>query len=89
MSAPMVIDFFVAVPNTEAAASVSDLAAAKGYTARTDFDKESNTWTVVCSRRMIPAYAAIVDAQAELDALSKPHSGMSDGWGSLGNMKAS
>ena len=89
MSAPMVIDFFVAVPNTEAAATVSDLAAAKGYAARTDFDKESNTWTVVCSRKMIPTYDALVEAQAELDALSKPHSGMSDGWGSRGNIKPS
>ena len=89
MSEPMPVDFFVAAPHAEAAASISSLAIRRGYAARADFDEESNSWTVVCSKRMIPTYDAIVDAQAELDALSQPHSGMSDGWGTLGNLKYS
>src|SRR6188768_361078 len=43
------------------------------------------TWTCNCQRRMVATYDAIVAVQAELDALSEPHGGYSDGWGSFGN----
>ena len=43
------------------------------------------TWTCNCQRRKVATYDAIVAVQAELDALSEPHGGYSDGWGSFGN----
>jgi regulator of RNase E activity RraB len=85
MSAPMSIDFCVAVATESAAKSVAELAILKGY--KTDIVKDHNgpDWTCYCIKEMVPTYNAIIAAQKELDELSKPYGGHSDGWGTLGN----
>ena len=40
-------------------------------------------WTVYVMVEMVPEYQRIVDLQVELEGLSKPHGGGSDGWGVL------
>lgn len=79
MSEPMVVDFFVAVPNAEAAALVSDTVIQEGYGTRTDYDEQSSTWPVVCSRERVLTYDAVADDQTTLDVLGKPFGGVSDG----------
>tara|TARA_R110002072_G_scaffold174303_3_gene329341 strand:- start:25592 stop:25984 length:393 start_codon:yes stop_codon:yes gene_type:complete len=46
-------------------------------------DEFGPMWTVYVTIEMIPEHQRIVDFQVELDGLSKPHSGGSDGWGVL------
>jgi hypothetical protein len=40
-------------------------------------------WTVCVMVEMVPEHQRIVDIQVELDRLSDPHGGGSDGWGVL------
>ncbi len=48
-------------------------------------DETDQRWTCYCAKRMIPTYEAIIAAQKELDELSAPFGGSSDGWGTPGN----
>jgi hypothetical protein len=34
---------------------------------------------------MVPTYDGVIDAQLELDELSRPSGGRNDGWGTSGN----
>lgn len=84
MSKPMDIDFAVAAPDETSARAIAKAAATRGY--RTDVDRdEAGPWSCYCTRRMIASYEAVVAAQAELDALSRPLGGYADGWGTFGN----
>jgi Regulator of ribonuclease activity B len=85
MSQPMSIDFCVAVPDESAGNSVSEVATARGYVTEVVRDDDSSSWTCYCRKEMVPTYDAIIAAQDELDELSKPFGGYSDGWGTLGN----
>lgn len=85
LSRPMEIDFAVAVPGEAAALAVARLAGVAGYRPSVSRDDESGAWTCYCSRSMVPAYEALVHAQAELDRLAGPVGGASDGWGTFGN----
>ncbi len=84
MSEPMDIDFFVEVPSREAGERVADLAFRAGYLTILDHDEEDDAWTCYCTKRMVPDYGAILGAQRELDELSGPLGGRSDGWGTSG-----
>lgn len=85
MSQPMLIDFAVAVPNEDAGKAVAEVAAARGYKPDVFKNDDTSTWTCYCTKEMLPTYNAIIAAQDELDELSKPYGGYSDGWGTLGN----
>lgn len=85
MSRPMNIDFAVDVPNQARAEGMAQLAAQRGYTTRVACDTPGQRWTCYCSKCMVPTYEAVVAAQKELDELSEPLGGRSDGWGTLGN----
>jgi len=85
MTRPMEIDFAVAVPCEAAGHAVAKLAADIGYRPRLARDAEVGAWTCYCTRTLVPTYAALVDAQAELDRLAGPIGGASDGWGTFGN----
>ena len=85
MSKPMDIDFAVDVPNQAHAAEMAQLAAQRGYTTAVERDEASQRWTCYCTKRMVPTYAGVIAAQKELDELSGPLDGRSDGWGTLGN----
>jgi hypothetical protein len=85
MSLPMSIDFMVDVPNEAAGNVVARAATARGYSASVECDDASERWTCYCVKRMLAAYDGVIAVQAELDELSAPVGGRSDGWGTSGN----
>ena len=87
MSKPMEIEFAVAAPDEDSARAIAKAAASRGY--RTDVDRDgAGTWSCYCARSMVATYKAVVEGQAELDALSRLHGGYADGWGTAGNAPA-
>jgi hypothetical protein len=85
LSKPMIIDFAVAVPNRAAGKAVAAAASPLGFTTDVYHDVESDTWTCYCTKTMVPRYDDIIAIQNQLDELSQPFGGKSDGWGSFGN----
>lgn len=85
MSQPMDIDFAVDVPDEASGQGIARLAVSHGYTTVVEHDDEADCWTCYCTKRMVPAYDAVVAAQRELDELSATFGGHSDGWGTHGN----
>jgi hypothetical protein len=85
MTKPMVVDFAVDVPTEAAGEKIAALAAGRGYSADVELDDESQRWTCYCTKTMVATYAAMIAAQEELDELSAPFGGKSDGWGTAGN----
>jgi hypothetical protein len=80
MSLLMAIDFFVKVPGREAGEAVARIASGAGYCTDLVYD-EDDAWDCYCTKTMLPTYDGIVQAQRELDELSRPFGGQSDGWG--------
>jgi len=85
MSAPMKIDFSVAVPDESNGQIVAKLVAANGFTCDVVKVHDGSSWTCHCTKEMVPTYNAIIASQKELNELSKPFGGYSNGWGTLGN----
>ena len=85
MSKPMDIDFAVEVPDQARGEKMAELSAQRGYVAAVECDAAGLSWTCYCTKRMVPAYEAVIAAQKELDELSAPLGGHSDGWGTAGN----
>jgi hypothetical protein len=84
MSRPMEIDFFVAVPRREAGKAIARLATHAGYRTSIVHNEEDDAWDCYCSKFMLLTYEGVVAAQRELDELSRPFGGRSDGWGTFG-----
>jgi len=89
MSQPMIVDFAVAAQDRESAESIAKMAASIGYMTDVVYDEGEDqdraSWTCYCSKSMILTYQTVVEAQRELEDLSRPFNGYSDGWGTLGN----
>lgn len=85
MSMPMSIDFAVDVPSEAAGHAVARAATERNYSASVECDDATARWTCYCVKSMVPTYEAVIAAQAELDELSAPVGGRSDGWGTSGN----
>ena len=85
MSRPMDIDFFVSVPDQLAGESVAQLASGLGYTTSVVHDEEDDAWDCYCTKFMLATHDGVVEAQRELDELSHPFGGFTDGWGTAGN----
>jgi hypothetical protein len=81
----MDIDFFVTVPDRRAGEVVARLAELSGYRTEVVHDAEDDAWDCYCTKAMLPTYDGVVEAQRELDELSRPFGGRSDGWGTPGN----
>lgn len=95
MSQPLEFEFFVAVPDEEAANQVADGLENAGFESQiefdegdVDFDTELDdgeefgpAWTVYANVKMIPEYDEIIRIQSELDGIAKPFGGYADGWG--------
>jgi regulator of RNase E activity RraB len=84
MTKPMVIDFHVAAPDQAAAEAIAEAAGQRGYQTKV-YRHDDGAWTCECSKEMIATHEGVVSAQGELDVLSQPHGGDSDGWGTFGN----
>lgn len=86
MSRPMVIDFFVAVPDQQSGERIAKAADAAGYRPRLDQDEESGQWTCYCSKQMLADHAGVLAAQRELAVIADTVDGCDvDGWGTFGN----
>lgn len=95
MTQPLTIEFPVAVPNEASAKNAASAMTKAGYDAQIeydegepDFDTDTDdaeefgpSWTVYANVQMIPEYNEIMRIQAELDQITRPLGGKSDGWG--------
>jgi len=86
MSRPMLVDFHIAAPDEARAERIAQAVAKQSYQTQLEYDEKMQEWTVWCSRHMIATHPAVQQAQAELDELSQPYDGFTDGWGSFGNV---
>jgi hypothetical protein len=86
MSRPMSIDFCVAVTDESAGKAVAEVATARGYITKVIKDHDGTSWTCYCTKEMVATYNSVIATQAELDELSKPFGGYSDGWVTAGNI---
>lgn len=96
LSKPMQVDFMVAAGDAESGRRIAAAAERLGYRTEVvrdaddeddvvEADADEHPWTVYCTKTMILTYAAVVEAQEELDRLGRPFGGHSDGWGTFGN----
>lgn len=86
MSKPMVIDFSVAIPDETSGNHVASATRSAGYDSYVSQDKDSGEWTCYCTKSMIATYVSVVSVQDELDKISHPFGGITDGWGTFGNV---
>ena len=85
MSAPMVIDFAIDVPDESGADFCVDRLKSRGFKSEKFFDEESARWSVYVPVMMTPVYEEIVDFQNALDEDLNQFGAKSDGWGTFGN----
>jgi hypothetical protein len=78
---PQSVEFFVAVPDQATGEKLSQVLKGEGYNCFLEQDDETDEWACSCSKRMLLDYNQIMKIQKELDNLSKPYGGSSDGWG--------
>ena len=95
MTKALTIEFFVAVPNEASAEKAAATMGDAGYESQIvydegepDFDPETDdnnefgpSWTVYTNVHMIPEYNEVMRIQCELDQITRPFGGKSDGWG--------
>ena len=92
MDLPMEIDFMIDAPDAGAGAAIAGVIGGLGYRTRVVFDEgeaDAPSSTVYCTKEMVLTYVAVVASQDELDRLSRPLGGRSDGWGTFGNARRS
>lgn len=86
MSKPMNIDFQIAAPDEATAKRVADEATKLGYCISI-YGSTGAAWNCQCTKSMIPTYASLIAAQAELDAVARSLGARADGWGTYGKGK--
>jgi hypothetical protein len=82
---PMKIDFFVAVPSEEQGKQVSLKARDLGFQTSVEKDEKTLAWTCYCTKTLIPQYSEVIKIENQLNSISRPYGGYSDGFGSYGN----
>jgi hypothetical protein len=75
------VEFFVAVPDQTTGEKLTQVLKEEGFNCFLDQDDETDEWACCCSKRMLLNYNEIIKIQNNLNNLSKPHGGYSDGWG--------
>jgi len=98
VSQPIEVDFTVDAGSSEAGHRIAAAAEELGYRTRVaenDADEEggedddlAGRWTVYCTRDIVLTYQSVMAAQAELDRISAPFGGRTDGWGTFGHAAA-
>lgn len=74
------IDFFVAVPDKKSGESVLKVLSSNGFNCELEQDEKTEEWTCYCFVKMQLNLEVIVKIETELNQLSKPYDGYSDGW---------
>jgi hypothetical protein len=87
MSRPMDIDYFVVPPDPSSGRAIAEAASRAGYRTELVEDDEDGSLTCYCTKRMLATYEGVIQAQQELDELSGPLGGCTDGWGTFGNVE--
>lgn len=82
---PHQVDFFVAVPDKENGDSILHELKNKGFTCELEQDEESEEWTCYCVVEMLLTHEGVTDIQKQLNEVSEPYNGYSDGWGVMSN----
>jgi hypothetical protein len=82
LSKSLDIDFHVAVPSREAGQVVASEAEVHGFRTRIVQDDRDASWTVWCTRALVPTEPTIARFEVLLDGIAQPHGGYIDGWGS-------
>ena len=75
------VDFFVAVPDKESCESVLKALSDNGFNCELEQDEDTEEYTCYCFVKMLLNHEDIVNIQKQLDELSKPYDGYTDGWG--------
>lgn len=75
------VDFFVAVPDKKSGECVLKALSDNGFNCELEQDEETEAWTCYCFVKMLLIHEDIVNIQKQLDGLSKPYDGYTDGWG--------
>ncbi|QEY21665.1 ribonuclease E inhibitor RraB [Psychrobacillus sp. AK 1817] len=75
------VDFFVAVPDKESGESVLKELGDNGFNCELEQDEDTEEYTCYCFVKMLLNHEDIVNIQKQLDELSKPYDGYTDGWG--------
>jgi hypothetical protein len=78
---PQNVDFFVAIPDKRSGEAVLKVLRNAGFNCELEQDNETEEWTCYCFVKILLNYQDIIDIQKQLDELSKPYDGYSDGWG--------
>jgi hypothetical protein len=85
LSRPMEIDFFVAIPNREAAEGVAADTKELGFATSVEQDEATLEWTCYCTKTIVPTFAAVRTIERQLDKIARKFGGHADGFGSFGN----
>jgi hypothetical protein len=75
------VEFFVAVPDQATGEKLSQVLKSEGFNCFLEQDDETDEWACCCSKRMLLNYNELIKIQNQLNKISKPHGGYSDGWG--------
>jgi hypothetical protein len=88
LTRPMVVDFFVVVPDEAVGHVVVVRTAPMGFASRLERDDEEDAWTCVCSVTIVPTFERVRALERLLDRLARELGGFADGFGSFGNAPA-
>ena len=83
LTRPRDIDFHLSMPSNDAGMEVARAVNALGFQTKLSKDEATSTWTVECTRKMVPYEPEITKTERILDELAKPYGGFIDGWGSM------
>jgi len=87
LARPMKIDFHVAAPTDQSAQRIALAAREQGFEVIVSRNQSGAAWTCSCSRSMVLSHDELMRVQEQLNELSHPFGGYSDGWGTFGNQK--
>jgi hypothetical protein len=81
LSTALKIDFHVFAPSEQTGQAIAIEAEALGFKTKLVEDDSPDSWTVWCTREIVPSEPLITKIEADLDAVARPHGGYIDGWG--------
>jgi hypothetical protein len=79
LSQPHPIEFFLHLPSEAAASPLGEHLASNGFVVRVQ--PSQGFWTLVATKRMVPAESALVALRSELSQRAAAAGGSYDGWG--------
>ncbi|MFD0616888.1 ribonuclease E inhibitor RraB [Paenibacillus sp. GCM10027629] len=77
------VDFQISVDSENNGIKINEKMANKGYKCTLQKDYEGDRWTSECSKEIILEFDTIVNIQEEINKISEPYNGFSDGWGMI------